>query len=104
MHPFSKLDVKCLGPFKILEVIRDSKLTFWLELPMQMHIHPVFHVSLLEPHWKNHFPDWVQLLPPPVELEDDMEWEVEEVLDLHIWHRKIEYLIHWQGYGLHKST
>jgi hypothetical protein len=28
MHPFSKLDVKCLGPFKILEVIRDSKLTF----------------------------------------------------------------------------
>src|SRR5579862_4462106 len=95
MYPSSKLDVKCLGPFKILKAVENSKLAFRLELPMQMCIHLVFHVSLLELHQKNHFPGRVQLPPPPIELEDDVEWEVEEVLDSHIQHGKIEYLIHW---------
>ena len=39
-----------------------------------------------------------------MELEDDVEWEVEEVLDSQIRHRKLEYLVHWQGYGPHERT
>jgi len=55
-RPSSKLDVKRLGPFKVLEAVGDSKLAFRLELPAQMRIHPVFHVSLLEPRRENRFP------------------------------------------------
>ena len=104
LQPSSKLDVKRLGPFKILEAVGDSKLAFRLELPAQMRIHPVFHVSLLEPHRKNRFPGRVQPPPPPMEADGDVEWEVEEILDSRIRHRKLEYLIHWQNYGPHERT
>jgi len=69
-----------------------------------MRIHPVFHVSLLEPHQRNPFPDRTQPPPPPIELEDDVEWEVEEILDSRIRRGKIQYLVHWQGYGPHERT
>ena len=103
-RPSSKLDVKRLGPFKVLEAVGDSKLAFRLELPAQMRIHPVFHVSLLERHRQNRFPGRIQRPPPPVEIADDVEWEVEEVLDSRIRHRKLEYLVHWLGYGPHERT
>ena len=69
-----------------------------------MRIHSVFHVSLLKPYRKNRFPSQVQPPPPPVEVDNDVEWEVEEILDSRIRHGKIEYLVHWQGYGPHKCT
>jgi hypothetical protein len=103
-RPSSKLDVKRLGPFKILEAVGESQLAFRLELPPQMRIHPVFHVSLLEPHRRNRLVGRVQPPPPPVEIEDDVEWEVGEVLDSRIRHRKLEYLVHWLGYGPHERT
>jgi hypothetical protein len=46
LRPASKLDFKRLGPFKITQKISD--IVFKLQLPEQMKIHPVFHVSLLE--------------------------------------------------------
>ena len=103
-RPSSKLDVKRLGPFKVLEAVGDSKLAFRLELPAQMRIHPVFHVSLLEPHHENPFPGRTQPPPPPIELEDDVEWEVEEILDSRIQRGKLQYLVHWLGYGPHERT
>jgi hypothetical protein len=103
-RPSSKLDVKRLGPFKVLEAVGDSKLAFRLELPAQMRIHPVFHVSLLEPHQENPFPGRTQPPPPPIELEHDVEWEVEEILDSRIQRGKLQYLVHWLGYGPHERT
>src|SRR6266480_1724706 len=47
-RPSDKLDDKWLGPFKIKEVI--SRNARRLKLPETVRIHPVFHVSLLEPH------------------------------------------------------
>jgi len=90
-RPSSKLDVKRLSPFKVLKAVGDSKLAFRLELPAQMRIHPVFHVSLLEPHHENPFPGRTQPPPPPIEIEDDVEWEVEEILDSRIQRGKIQY-------------
>src|SRR3989440_11800165 len=45
--PSNKLDFKKIGPFKILE--KRSTVNYKLELPKGMRIHPVFHISLLEP-------------------------------------------------------
>jgi hypothetical protein len=45
--PTKKLDAVKLGPFKILR--QKGPVNYELELPKRMRIHPVFHVSLLEP-------------------------------------------------------
>jgi hypothetical protein len=45
--PTKKLDAVKLGPFKIRR--QKGPVNYELELPKRMRIHPVFHVSLLEP-------------------------------------------------------
>jgi len=42
--------------------------------------------------------------PTPLEIEDDVEWKVQEVLDSRIQCGKMEYLVHRQGYGPHERT
>ena len=46
-EPSHKLASQYLGPFKIIEV-RD-RMNFKLELPDDLHLHPIFHISQLEP-------------------------------------------------------
>jgi len=41
--------------------------------------------------------------PPPIVIDGELEWEVEEILDSR-WHRKrFQYLIKWKGY-YHKCS
>jgi hypothetical protein len=48
-RPYKKLNNKFIGPFQILECIGQQ--TYRLELPLTItQLHPVFHVSLLEPY------------------------------------------------------
>jgi hypothetical protein len=49
-HLNKKLDQCYKGPFNIIECI--GKQAYRLDLPSRWkRIHPVFHVSLLEPYW-----------------------------------------------------
>jgi Reverse transcriptase (RNA-dependent DNA polymerase)/RNase H-like domain found in reverse transcriptase/Integrase zinc binding domain/Chromo (CHRromatin Organisation MOdifier) domain/Integrase core domain len=97
-RPSQKLDVKRLGPFKILQVVGESKMAFKLELPPQMRIHPVFHASLLEPYKANTLSDRVQPAPPPILIENELEYVVEQVLDSKIDRGRLKYYIDWEGY------
>ena len=64
-----------------------------------MRIHPVFHISLLEPAPQNAKPD------NTIEIEDeDPEYEVEEILDSRIINNNIEYLVKWKGYPPEENT
>lgn len=97
-RPSSKLDAKSLGPFKVLEAVNSR--SFRLDLPVSMsRLHPVFHVSLLEPYQANTLPGRVVPPPPPIEIEGESEYDVEEILDSRLFYRKrLQYLVRWTGY------
>ena len=64
-------------------------------------IHPVFHISQLEPEIPNQIPNRIQPTPPLVEIDDELEYEIAKILDSKIdnWRRcKLLYFVHWMGY------
>jgi hypothetical protein len=101
-RPSDKLDHKRLGPYPIKDKI--GRAAFRLQLPASMRIHPVFHVSLLEPVHLNDIPGRVQDPAPPVVVDDHEEFEVEEVLDSRVRYGKLQYLIHWKDWPISSRT
>jgi hypothetical protein len=77
-HPTKKFAPKCYGPFPITDVI--SPVVYRLTLPPSWKIHNVFHVSLLMPYkeTEEHRPNFTK--PPPELIEEQEEYEVEQVL------------------------
>ena len=101
-----KFDDKRYGPFKVLEKIGAS--AYKLELPPSMsRIHPVFNEVLLHPYKKPSYESQQQLnRPEPVVVDQESEWEVEEILASrhNRRRRRVEYLVHWKGYGPQERT
>ena len=99
-RPSHKLSDKYLGPFEILA--KAGSHSFTLRLPDTIRgVHPVFHVSMLEPATPNEIPNRVQSPPPPVNVQGELEYEIAEVLDSKIDRRrscKLLYLVRWLGY------
>jgi len=71
------------------------KLPYWMK-----QLHPVFNVVKLTPalddlitgqKTKDH--------PPPIVINREAEWEVEEILNSCWYRRRFQYLIKWKGYG-----
>ena len=77
-QPSKKLDQKWYRPFKILKDIGLK--AFQLELPERWAIHNVFNEDLLtqcnEPKFKGQHKE---LVPPPTIVNEEEEYEVEEV-------------------------
>src|SRR5579859_5951294 len=103
-RPSQKLDVKCMGPFRIEEIVGESKLVCHLQLPPQMRIHPVFHVSLLELYKESRFAGRTQARPPPMEVEGELKYEVKEIVDLKVVRGKLQNHVEWVGYGQEERT
>ena len=64
-------------------------------------VHPVFHVSMLKPEAVSAIPNRAADPPPPVEIDGDIEYEIAEILDTKLDHRrrcKLQYLVRWAGY------
>jgi hypothetical protein len=79
-RPSKKLSEKNLGPFEI--IARPGSHSITVRLPDSMHsVHPVFHVSQLEPATPNTIPNRIQPPPPPVEVNREPEYEISEILD-----------------------
>ena len=97
-RPSAKLDVRRLGPFEILEQIGSS--AFRLKLPSAIKIHPVFHVSLMEPHVANPFPNRVVDPPLAIQVDGVEEFEVHEILDSRFRRGKLQYYVDWVGYDV----
>jgi len=107
-RPSKKLSEKNLGPYTIIAQV--GSLSFTLRLPDSMRaVHPVFHVSQLEPAIPNTIPDQIQPPPPPVEVDGDLEFEIAEIIDSKVDRRrkscKLLYLVCWSSYeGTDKET
>ena len=96
-RPSNKLDVKNLGPFKITEIVNTRSVR--LQLPSTMaRLHPVFHVSLLEPYRANTLPGRVAPPPPTIEIDGNEEFEAEEIWDSKLRGNQLWYLIKFKGY------
>ena len=72
-RPSKKLDHVKVGPFLIKHIKGPNN--YKLQLPPDARIHPVFHISLLEPA------DSTTPLQETFHYEDDEEYEVEKILD-----------------------
>lgn len=95
-RPARKLDWKCLGKFPVLRVV--SPYAYKLDLPTTMKIHPVFHVSLLEPASSDPLPGQIEPPPPPVVVEGEDEYAIQEILDYRLRNKEHQYLVQWKGY------
>ena len=95
IRPCKKLDYKFYGPFKILDAVGPQ--AYRLDLTGHLHgIHPVFHVSLLEPVRRREGED----LPPPSfeTIDGQEETEIKAIRDSKIAYRRLYYLVEWLGF------
>jgi hypothetical protein len=87
-QPSTKLDHKKLGLFKIKRIA--GLVNYELALPKTINIHPVFHISLLEPVLPG------VLLVPVTKIEPvnpNAEYKVREILDHKQVKNYIKYLV-----------
>jgi hypothetical protein len=92
-----KLDHKKLGPFEVTRKISDSN--YELRLPTTMKIHPIFHISLLEPAPRN------ARLQERIEVDaPEGEYEVEAILSSRQQGPVTQYLVKWLGYDESENT
>ena len=97
-QPSKKLDNKRYGLFRIIKDIGLG--VFQLELPESWIIHNVFNEDLLircvELKFKGQHKEPA---PPPTIINEEEEYEVEEVQKHRKRGRGTQYLVHWKGYG-----
>jgi len=96
-RPSKKVDYKKIRPFKILARIGTS--AYKLALPPSMAIHNTFHISLLEPYQDNQFPLQIKEPPPPIQIEGEDEYELDEIIDSRLHYNKLQYRAKWKGYS-----
>jgi len=96
-RPSKKLDYKKIGPFKILARIGTS--TSKLALPPSMAIHNTFHISRLKPYQDNRFPSRIKEPPPPIQIEGEDEYELDEIIDSQLHYNKLQSRAKWKGYS-----
>lgn len=101
LRPNKKLSDKFLGPFEVLEVRGEHGQAYKLKLPTSYRIHDVFHVSLLEP-W--HSREGVVIDPAPIEVADQLLYNVEAIVAHRDTKQGRRYLVKWQGYASSHNT
>jgi len=88
-----KLSYCRLGPFEIERQV--GLLAYCLKLPHRMRqLHPVFNIVKLSTALEDPIPGRkLQALLPPIVINGEEEWEVEEILDS-CWHqRRFQFLV-----------
>ena len=99
-RPSCKLAERFLGPFTITG--KPSTQSYQIKLPDYLHsVHPVFHVSQLEPSSPSSIPDQTNPPLPLIVVDGSLEYEISRILDSK-WDRcrsfPFLYYVQWTGY------
>ena len=81
-------------------------MAYRLRLPHRMkQLHPVFNIVKLTPVLDDPIIGCTtEDHPPPIVIDGEVEWEVEEILDSCWYRRRFQYLIKWKGYGCEHNS
>jgi len=113
-RPTRKFTPQFYGPFKVFETKGNRALK--LDIPARGKIHPVFHVSLLEPYKVSDQPHREHPPREPEDVKGDLEWEVERIVKSEIitYTRKVRrvnkefkelpYFVKWAGCSEDQNT
>lgn len=95
-RPSKKLDHQWAGPFQILAKEGNA---FRIDLPDSIKVHPVINPEhLRRASTSEPLPGQHADAPPPITVNDQDEWEVEEILASRLRYRKLQYRAKWIGY------
>ena len=94
-RPSKKLDHRRLGLYEVIESVGPNAAR--LRRPDTVHLHPVFHVSLLEHAAGNPLPGQQSPPPPEVIVDGEEEWEGERILDSRFYYHQLQYFVKWKG-------
>ena len=95
-RPSKKLDHQAAGPFPIVDKVGHA---YRLRLDDGINVHPVFapeklrRASSSEP-----LPGQILDKAPPIKVNNQQEWEVDEILDSKLRWRKLHYRVKWTGH------
>ncbi len=92
---FKKLNDKMLDSFQIIDLI-DS--FYKLKLLETMHIHDVFHSELLCLVINNSLSDQKNEFSRSIVMNDEDEWEIDDILNFRWYRRQLQYWVKWKSY------
>jgi hypothetical protein len=83
------------GPFEITRQIGNS---YKVKLPETMKIHNVFSPDRLRKDTEDPLPGQVNPPPPPIIVNTEQEWEVQEVIASRLVRDQLQYRVEWLGH------
>ncbi len=92
---FKKLNDKMLNSFHIINLI-DS--FYKLKLFETMRIHDVFHSELLRFAVNNSLSDQKNEFSRSIVINDEDEWEIDDILNFRRYRRRLQYWVKWKSY------
>ncbi len=92
---FKKLDDKMLDSFINLDLVNSS---YKLKLSESMHVHDVFHSDLLRSAVNDFLPDQKNESSDSIVINDENEWEIDDILNSRRYRRRLQYRVKWNDY------
>ena len=89
------------GSYRIKRIVSSN--TVELKLPSSIRIHPIVNVSRVH-LYKPQVEGQKKILPKPVIIEEEEEFEVEKILNKRIVQGKEKFLVQWKGYTAEEDT
>ena len=90
-----------VGPYKVKGIVSSN--TIELELSKSIKIHPVVNTSRVQ-LYKPQVEGQKRMLPKPVIIEGEEEFEVEKISNKKIVRGKEKFLVRWKGYTAEEDT
>jgi len=96
-----KLTECFVGPYKVKGIVLSNAIE--LELPNSIKIHPVVNISRVR-LYKSQVKEQKKILPKPVIIKGEEEFEVEKILNKRMVRGKEKFLVRWKGYMAGEDT